>query len=173
MATFYKACIAFRSETPEGKLITKKENILIEAISFTEAEVLAYQIYLEDINSDDKTLPKDWLKTNRVNDFEIKSLVPQEVEDIINENVTEIFFRGRVIIHDGEKKITKYCYIGSENLIDASSDLRSHLSTYACDSTIHSVITTNVNGIYKYSPERAERAKETAEKLKENTTENN
>lgn len=175
--TFYKAVISYKDENEQSKYVVKKSNLLIEAISYSEAEKVAYALFMDEINP--TRMPKEWQKTSKVNDFFIKSLNPQDVEDVVigendskGENL-QWWFRGKVKIEDGDIKTTSYFYVSGDDLTKASIQLKEFLDKNytAVDTKIESVILTNINGVYEYNAEVVEYAnhlvEEELEKQKE------
>lgn len=175
--TFFKALISYKDENEQSKFVVKKSNLLIEAISYTEAEKVAYALFFNQINP--TRMPEEWQKTNKINDFCIKSLNPQDVEDIVigendekGENL-QWWFRGKVQIEDGDTKTTVYFYISGDDLSVASVQLRKFLDDNytAVDTKIQSVILTNINGVYEYNAELIEEANRLEEEEKEKQSE--
>lgn len=174
MSEYIKASIAYKSENDQAKWVIKKENILIEAISFSEAELIAYQLFLDEINP--VRMPKEWQKSERINDFKIVNLAPEQVEetligdgDVDGENLA-YWFRGKVQLTHDSGKSTIYFYVSGMDFLSATKTLNENLKKnyFAVDWKIQSIILTNVTGIYKYDEEIADRAVKTnEERLKE------
>lgn len=170
---FHKVTISYKDENEMGKIVTKKDSVLIEAISLTEIEKVTYQLFLDEINP--VRLPEMRKKSNYENDFRIKGTKSETVEDIIygegdskNYNACK-WNRANVVLDYGEGKESVYFYISGDDVVIAGQRLKEELAKNykACDCTIRSIIDTRILGVFSYDEEVLERANKTYEKIQE------
>lgn len=137
MNSWYSCSIKYERLDESGKLIVVQEQVLVNAVNFTDAETKIIEYKSKDISGQ----------------FYITKISVDNLEEIVYSADPDYWFKAKVILVDTiesgkEKKYIKTFYVSGHNFELAVSGLREHLKEcYITDAYINSMTLTKVTDI--------------------------
>ena len=134
---WFNCTIKYQKLNEEGILQPVSEQLLVNALNFTEVENKIIASKSEEIRGE----------------FFITRISKDNLEDIVKTGSEDYWFKAKVIIVDitdsgKEKKFTKFFYISSFNFVKATEEMEKYLkNAYLVDCYINSLSLTKITTI--------------------------
>ncbi len=144
MRTWFLCKITYFRETEDGKVNKIKEQYLVDAVSFTEAEARLYQML-----------------SSTVPEFLLTNVSKLNLADLFHYEDAETWFKGKVVYTQTdersgkEKKIVNQMLVSAVTARDAYDRLQESLSTMLVPFQITDINLTPITDIFPYDAEES------------------
>jgi hypothetical protein len=139
MKEWFECKVSYEKETEDGKMVKVKEDYLVDAMSFIEAETRLTEKVSEII----------------VGDFSVEALKREKVFEIIKSDSGD-WFKNKVefisVNENGKEKKTKaIIYLQTTDIKKVASELSNKLSDSMMDYSILSINKTSILEVFEYN----------------------
>lgn len=139
MKEWFECKVSYEKETEDGKMVKVKEDYLVDAMSFIEAETRLTEKVSEII----------------VGDFSVEALKREKVFEIIKSDSGD-WFKNKVefisVSENGKEKKTKaIIYLQTTDIKKVASELSNKLSDSMMDYSILSINKTSILEVFEYN----------------------
>ena len=140
MRTYFMCTVRYAKENDQGLLKNVLGKYLIDAVSHTEAEAIAY----------------DKLGSQIGGDFQVKRLVPANITDVFFYEDSDIWHKCKIcyMIADGEsgkeKKVTQYMIVTAEDVKQAYDRIQESLSNMSVSFRVPEVVESPIVEVFPY-----------------------
>ena len=143
MAEMFECKVSYNNENEEGKITKIKEEYLVDAVSFIEAETRLTEKVSE-------FLPGE---------FHVEAIKREKVSEIIKIDGGTIWFKNKVefnfVDDNGKTKKSKVIiYLQSADIKNVAGELAAKLSDSTIDYNIRSITKTNILNVFEYNDQK-------------------
>lgn len=143
MAEMFECKVSYDNENEEGKITKIKEEYLVDAVSFIEAETRLSEKLFE-------ILPGE---------FHVEAIKREKVSEIIKIDGGTVWFKNKVefnfVDDNGKTKKSKVIiYLQSADIKNVAGELAAKLSNSTIDYNIRSITKTNILNVFEYNEQK-------------------
>lgn len=139
MASWFQCNIKYQKEQENGSLKTITEQYLIDAVSYTDAEVRIYQEL-----------------SSIMKEFRITNIGPAKLTDVFHYDDAEVWYKCKVVYvsldekSGKEKKINNFMVVSAANLKQAYERIEESLKTMLAPFDIDQITKTGILEVFPY-----------------------
>lgn len=142
MAEMFECKVSYNKENEEGKIVKIKEEYLVDAVNFIDAETKLTQKVSEVIPGE----------------FQVEAIKREKVSEIFKKDGAKTWFKNKVefiyLDDNGKAKKNKVIiYVQSNDIKNVGDELISKLSDSTIDYNICSITKTNILDVFEFNNE--------------------
>lgn len=143
MAEMFECKVSYDNQNEDGKIVKIKEEYLIDAVNFIEAETRLTEKISEIIPGE----------------FHVEAIKREKVSEIIKKDGGTTWFKNKVefnyVDDNGKTKKNKVViYLQSNDIKNVGTELATKLSNSTIDYNIRSITKTNILDVFEYNNEK-------------------